>query len=153
MFIHGQFDSDMYNYFLGLLASKLQDMDFQQLRLGINNEFVTKKSLAFCLEGTALLACTQPLKWNMDHCTRESAGQQLITAQPLCPSHLRWCQSDIMQGHSFNRISRRPILMQRANRRTRSAIRILQQQVIHAFTTIYLYILLQIFTINCLNNC
>jgi len=74
MFIHGQSDSDMYNYFLGLLASKLQDMDFQQLRLGINNEFVTKKSLAFCLEGTALLACTQPLKRNMEHCTRESAG-------------------------------------------------------------------------------
>ena len=74
MFIHGQSDIDTYNYFFGRLVSKLQDMDFQQLRLGLDDEFAMRKSLAFSFRGAALLACTQHLKRNTEHCARESTG-------------------------------------------------------------------------------
>ena len=47
MFTHGQSDTDTYNYFFGRLASKLQVMEFQQLRLGLDGEFAMRKSLAF----------------------------------------------------------------------------------------------------------
>ena len=74
IFIHGQSDTDTYNYFFGRLASRLQDMDFHQLRLGLDDEFAMRKSLAFCFRGAALLACTQHLKRNTEHCVRETAG-------------------------------------------------------------------------------
>jgi len=74
MFIHGQSDTDTYNYFFGRIASKLQDMDFQQLRLGLDDEFAMRKSLAFCFRGAALLACNQHLQRNTEHCARDSVG-------------------------------------------------------------------------------
>jgi len=74
MFIHRQSDTDTYNYFFGRLASKLQDMDFQQLCLRLDDEFAMRKSLAFSFGGAALLACTQYLKRNTEHYARESMG-------------------------------------------------------------------------------
>ena len=74
MFIHRQSDTDTYNYFFGRLASKLQDMDFQQLCLRLDDEFAMRKSLAFSFGGAALLACTQHLKSNTEHYARESTG-------------------------------------------------------------------------------
>jgi len=49
-------------------------MDFQQLHLGLGDEFAMRKSLDFCFRSAALLACTQHLKQNTEHCARESAG-------------------------------------------------------------------------------
>ena len=74
MFIYEQSDTDTYNYFFGRLASKLQDMEFQQLHLGLDDEFAMRKSLVFSFGGAALLACTQHLKSNTEHYARESTG-------------------------------------------------------------------------------
>jgi len=74
MFIHRQSDTDTYSYFLGSITSKFQDMDFQQLHLGLDDEFATRKSLAFCFRGAALLDCTQHLQRNTEHSARDSVG-------------------------------------------------------------------------------
>jgi len=48
LFIHGRSDADTYNKFFARLASKFQDNDFSQLRLGIDDEYAMRKSLRFC---------------------------------------------------------------------------------------------------------
>jgi len=74
MFIHGHSDTDTFNIFFGRLASKLQDLDFRQLRLGLEDEYAMRKSLAFCFRGAALLACTRHLKQNSESCGGDLAG-------------------------------------------------------------------------------
>ena len=74
MFIHGHSDTDTFNIFFGRLASKLQDLDFRQLRLGLEDEYAMRKSLAFCFRGAALLACTRHLKQNTESCGGDLAG-------------------------------------------------------------------------------
>jgi len=74
MFIHGQSDTDTYNRFFSRLTSKLQDMDFHQLRLGLDDEYAMRKSLSFCFRGAALLACTRHLQQNTESCSGELAG-------------------------------------------------------------------------------
>ena len=72
MFIHRKSDANTYIKFFLCLASKLQDMDFHQLQLRLDDEYAMRKSLKFCFSGTSLLACSHHLKTNTQHCAVEA---------------------------------------------------------------------------------
>jgi len=74
LFIHGRSDADTYNKFFARLASKYQESDFTQLRLGIDDEYAMRKSLRFCFSGASLLACSRHLKTNLLHAATETGG-------------------------------------------------------------------------------
>lgn len=83
MFIHGKSDADTYNKFFSRLASKLQDMDFHQLRLGLDDEYAMRKSLKFCFSGASLLACSRHLKTNTQHCAVEAGVSPALRSDVL----------------------------------------------------------------------
>ena len=62
VFLHGTSDFLTFNTFFSLIASNLQDCDFNQLRLGGDDEQAMRKAMAFSFKGAALLHCTRHLK-------------------------------------------------------------------------------------------